>query len=96
MSFLKDLISKVEDHCPTSTASLKQMTVGGIWAFLTNKPAIVTLLHHVHDVSFSELQFVFVARQVIVQGPEPAVTDGGRLDLLFIHSADTVIQSDLQ
>lgn len=34
---------------------------------LTNKPAVVTFLHHIDDVALSQLQLVLVARHIVVQ-----------------------------
>lgn len=34
---------------------------------LTHKPAIITLLHHINDVSLSQLQLILIARQVVIQ-----------------------------
>lgn len=39
----------------------------------TNKPAVVTLLHHVNNVPLPQLQFVLVARRVVVQRLVPVV-----------------------
>lgn len=35
---------------------------------LTDKPAVVTLLHHIDDVALPQLQLVLVARRVVVHG----------------------------
>lgn len=38
---------------------------------LTNKPAIVALLHHIHNVALLQLQLILVARHVVVHGLVP-------------------------
>ena len=37
-----------------------------------NEPAIVALLHDIHDVSLVQLNLVLVLRLVVVEGTEPA------------------------
>lgn len=40
---------------------------------LTDKPAIVALFHHVHDVTLFQLQLVLVAWKVVVDGLVPVL-----------------------
>lgn len=42
-------------------------------ASLTDKPAVVALLHHIHNVALFQLQLVFVAWQIVVHGLVPAI-----------------------
>ena len=37
----------------------------------SNKPAIVTFLHDVHNVSLAQLNLVLILRLVVVKSPEP-------------------------
>lgn len=40
---------------------------------LTNKPAIIALLHHINDVSLPQLQLILIARHVVVQRLVPGL-----------------------
>lgn len=40
---------------------------------LTNKPAVIALLHHIYNVALLQLQLVLVARQVVVHSLVPVL-----------------------
>lgn len=50
---------------------------------LTDKPAIVALFHHIHNVALSQLQLVFVTWQIVVHGTVPAIARQARLKRLL-------------